>query len=285
MTRRAARAVRIERDSLGEVKVPREALYGAQTQRAIENFRLSGQRMPARFIRALALVKQCAARTNCELGLLDEPLARAIEQAAARIAAGDHAAQFPVDVFQTGSGTSTNMNMNEVIATVASKRLGATVHPNDHVNLGQSSNDVIPASLRISAAIACRDQCSPRYRASTRRSSIARALDTVVKTGRTHLMDALPMTFGQELLTWAALLARAATRITGMQAELSELPLGGTAIGTGLNAPADPAGASRYIFRRPAICHCNRWPARPKALPRRTRRCACRVSCARSRRR
>ncbi len=228
---------RIERDSLGELEVPAEALWGAQTQRAVQNFPISGQRMPAGFIRALALIKSAAARANADLGLLDAKLAEAIESAAAEVAEGGHAEQFPVDVFQTGSGTSSNMNINEVLAALAKKRLRKTVSPNDHVNMAQSSNDVVPSAIQVSAALALRDQLLPALK-SLKKTIGKRAdeLADVPKTGRTHLMDAMPLSFGQELGAWAAQLASARERIEQEAERLRLLPLSGTAIGTGINA-------------------------------------------------
>jgi len=227
---------RIEHDSLGEVRVPAAALYGAQTQRAIENFPLSGLRLPPRFLRALGLVKETAARVNGALGELDAPRAAAIAAAAHEIAEGRHLEQFPVDVFQTGSGTSTNMNANEVIATLASRALGAPVHPNDHVNRGQSSNDTIPTALHVFAALALRDALLPALaelrEALTER---ARELDGVVKTGRTHLVDALPIRLGQELGAFAHHLALAGERLAAAQPRLLELAQGATGVGTGAN--------------------------------------------------
>lgn len=228
---------RIERDSLGELEVPAEALWGAQTQRAVQNFPISGQRMPAGFIRALALIKSSAARANADLGLLEAKLAEAIESAAAEVAEGRHAEQFPVDVFQTGSGTSSNMNINEVLAALAKKRLRKPVSPNDHVNMAQSSNDVVPSAIQVSTALALRDQLLPALK-SLKKTIGKRAdeLADVPKTGRTHLMDAMPLTFGQELGAWAAQLAGARERIEQEGERLRFLPLSGTAIGTGINA-------------------------------------------------
>ncbi len=228
---------RIERDSLGELEVPAEALWGAQTQRAVQNFPISGQRMPAGFIRAMALIKSAAARANADLGLLEVKLAEAIEAAAAEVAEGRHVEQFPVDVFQTGSGTSSNMNINEVLAALAKKRLRKPVSPNDHVNMAQSSNDVVPSAIQVSTALALRDQLLPALKALKKTiSKRADELADVPKTGRTHLMDAMPLTFGQELGTWAAQLAGARERIEQEAERLRHLPLSGTAIGTGINA-------------------------------------------------
>ncbi|SDD12437.1 class II fumarate hydratase [Aquimonas voraii] len=228
---------RIERDSLGELAVPAEALWGAQTQRAVQNFPISGQRMPAGFIRALALIKSAAARANADLGLLEAKLAEAIGVAAAEVAEGRHAAQFPVDVFQTGSGTSSNMNINEVLAALAKKRLRKPVSPNDHVNMAQSSNDVVPSAIQVAASLALREQLLPALKALKKTiGKRAEALADVPKTGRTHLMDAMPLTFGQELGAWAAQLTGARERIEQEAERLRFLPLSGTAIGTGINA-------------------------------------------------
>ncbi|MQP74814.1 aspartate ammonia-lyase [Stenotrophomonas sp. MYb238] len=231
---------RIEHDSMGELQVPADALWGAQTQRAVQNFPVSGQRMPRAFIRALGLVKASAAEVNTALGLLPKGVGRAIRAAALEVAAGDHDAHFPIDVYQTGSGTSSNMNANEVIATLANQggKAGKTrVHPNDHVNLGQSSNDVIPTAIRVSAQLETVETLLPALRylrkAIDRRG---RALDKVVKTGRTHLMDAMPLTFAQEFGAWSAQLVSAQGRIEDALKRLRRLPLGGTAIGTGINA-------------------------------------------------
>ncbi|HHB13278.1 MAG TPA: class II fumarate hydratase [Chromatiales bacterium] len=232
------REYRTERDSMGEVRVPAEALYGAQTQRAVDNFPISGLRMPRLFIRALGLVKAACARVNAELGALEPDLAEAIERAANAVASGEYDGHFPVDVFQTGSGTSTNMNANEVIARLASESLGRPVHPNDHVNRSQSSNDVIPTALHVSAALGLEEQLLPALRllaAMIERK--AEALREVVKTGRTHLMDALPLTLAQELGGWAAQVRYGIERIETTQPRIHELAIGGTAVGTGLNAP------------------------------------------------
>ncbi|MGF1547533.1 MAG: class II fumarate hydratase [Thiotrichales bacterium] len=228
---------RIERDSLGEVRVPAAALYGAQTQRAIENFRFDGRVMPIAFIHALGLVKAACARANRDLGQLEPDLADAIRAAALAVARGEHDAQFPVAVFQSGSGTSTNMNANEVIANLASRALGRAVSPHDAVNRGQSSNDVIPTALQVAAALAVDAELLPAL--AHLRTVIERRGDElmhVVKTGRTHLMDAVPLTFGQELSGWQAQLVAAGVAIAEALRRLRELPLGGTAIGTGLNA-------------------------------------------------
>jgi fumarate hydratase class II len=238
--RPAGGGVRIERDSLGPVRVPRNALYGAQTQRAVDNFPISGLRMPRPFLRALGLVKAAAARVNRGLGHLDAGRARAIEAAAREVADGRLDAHFPVDVFQTGSGTSTNMNANEVIARRAAARLGRAIHPNDHVNRGQSSNDVIPTALHVAAALEIRSALLPALdhlaAVIIRR---ARALDGVVKTGRTHLMDAMPVRLGQEMGGWAAQARAAAARVRDSLPRLEALAIGGTAVGTGANTDAD----------------------------------------------
>ncbi len=231
------RKPRIERDSLGELEVPADALWGAQTQRAVQNFPISGQRMPAGFIRALAMIKSAAAGANAGLGLLDSGVAEAIQSAAAEVIEGGHAAQFPVDVFQTGSGTSSNMNMNEVLAALAKRKLGTSVSANDHVNMAQSSNDAVPSAIQIAAAMAVRDQLLPAMKLLKKTlGKRAEALAEAPKTGRTHLMDAMPLTFGQELGTWAAQLAGARERIEQEAERLRFLPLSGTAIGTGINA-------------------------------------------------
>jgi fumarate hydratase class II len=228
---------RIEHDSMGELEVPSDALWGAQTQRAVNNFPISGLRMPSRFIRALGLVKWAAAKSNQELGLLSEATARAIEAAALEVAEGVHDAQFPVDVFQTGSGTSSNMNANEVIAHVATAASGEPVHPNDHVNMSQSSNDAVPSAIHVSAALALTEQLLPALEhlaVSIERK--ARSLSSIVKTGRTHLMDAMPVRFDQELGGWAAQIRSDYQRIAGVLTRLSALAQGGTAVGTGINA-------------------------------------------------
>nr|WP_297458504.1 class II fumarate hydratase [uncultured Halomonas sp.] len=234
---------RIERDSMGELDVPSSALYGAQTQRAVNNFPISGQPMPAAFIRAVARIKLAAATVNRDLELLDEPRAQAIIAAAQQLIDGEHADQFPIDVFQTGSGTSTNMNVNEVISHLASKG-DLTVGPNDHVNMGQSSNDVIPTAIHLAAALAVKEHLLPAL--AHLRAAIedkANELDDVVKTGRTHLMDAMPVRMSQELGGWASQIGQAIERFESGQTRLSRLALGGTAVGTGINA--HPEFASR----------------------------------------
>ena len=231
---------RIEHDSQGKLRVPAKALYGAQTQRAVENFPISGLRMPGPFIHALGRIKSAAARVNADLGLLDTGMAGAISTAADEIAAGQHDEQFPVDVFQTGSGTSTNMNANEVIARLASMRSGLVVHPNDHVNLGQSSNDVIPGAIHVSACLDLHNDLLPALeQLCATLASRAVELSGVVKTGRTHLMDALPVRLDQELGAWRTQIEKGMQRITSGMQYLRQLPLGGTAVGTGINAHPD----------------------------------------------
>jgi fumarate hydratase class II len=231
------KAFRIEKDSMGELKVPEDALWGAQTQRAVENFPISGLTMPRRFVQALGLVKWAAAGGNAELGLLKSELAIAIQQSALAVAAGEHDKEFPIDVFQTGSGTSSNMNANEVIAHLASAVLGKDVHPNDHVNMSQSSNDVIPTCVHVSAAIAIQENLLPalEHLAKTLTMKSEECAD-VVKTGRTHLMDAMPVTLGQELDGWRAQIESGSARLTDSMRRLTALAQGGTAVGTGINA-------------------------------------------------
>ena len=227
---------RIEHDSMGELKVPADALYGAQTQRAIDNFPISGLTLPRQFIRALGLIKAAAAAANLTLGHLKKGQAAAIGKASMAVAEGRYDAQFPIDVFQTGSGTSTNMNANEVIAHLAAQG-GAKVHPNDHVNYGQSSNDVIPTAIHVSATLASSEQLLPALRHLKKTiDKRSRELKNVPKTGRTHLMDAMPVTFGQELSGWAAQTASAIERIEDALKRMRRLPQGGTAVGTGINA-------------------------------------------------
>ncbi|MBV6415710.1 MAG: Fumarate hydratase class II [Steroidobacteraceae bacterium] len=228
---------RTEHDSMGELQVPLEALWGAQTQRAVQNFPVSGLRMPREFLRAVGLVKAAAATANAELGLLPADIARAIEAAAAEVAAGMHDAHFPIDVFQTGSGTSTNMNANEVIAHLASRASGLAVHPNDHVNMSQSSNDVIPTAIHVSAALAVEETLSPALEHLARAiAAKEKAVGAIVKTGRTHLMDAMPVTLGQELSGWRAQVVNGRARLAAALPRLLALAQGGTAVGTGINA-------------------------------------------------
>ena len=228
---------RTEKDSMGELKVPKDALWGAQTQRAVDNFPISGLTMPRQFIAALGLVKWAAAGANAELGLLSNDIAMAIRSAALEVADGAHDSQFPIDVFQTGSGTSSNMNANEVIAHVATAGLGADVHPNDHVNMCQSSNDVIPSCVHVSAAIAITEKLLPALQHLSRTlKKKAQETGAVVKTGRTHLMDAMPVTLGQELDGWRAQIDHASERLRDTMKRLAALAQGGTAVGTGINA-------------------------------------------------
>jgi len=227
---------RTERDSMGELKVPAKALYGAQTQRAVDNFPVSGLTLPREFIRALGLIKSAAAEANVKLGHLDKASAKAIRAAAEQVAAGGVDEHFPIDVFQTGSGTSSNMNANEVIAHLAGAA-GTTVHPNDHVNAGQSSNDVIPTAILVSATLATTEKLLPALKHLRKTiDTRAKELKKVVKTGRTHLMDAMPITFGQELSGWSAQIADASERITDTLKRTRRLPQGGSAVGTGINA-------------------------------------------------
>ncbi|MFF5918341.1 class II fumarate hydratase [Streptomyces flavochromogenes] len=232
---------RIEHDSMGEVRVPAHAKWRAQTQRAVENFPVSGQRLERAHIEALARIKAAAAQVNAELGVIDRDRAEAIASAAAEVAEGRWDEHFPVDVFQTGSGTSSNMNTNEVIATLATERLpeGREVHPNDHVNASQSSNDVFPSSIHIAATGAVTRDLIPaldHLAASLERKSAEFA--SVVKSGRTHLMDATPVTLGQEFGGYAAQIRYGVERLRSALPRLAELPLGGTAVGTGINTPA-----------------------------------------------
>ena len=227
---------REEQDSMGTLQVPAAALYGAQTQRAVNNFPISDLRMPRAMIRALGLIKQAAARSNQRLGLLDAASADAIVAAAAQVAGGELDEHFPIDVFQTGSGTSSNMNANEVIAHVAAAA-GTEVHPNDDVNMSQSSNDVIPTAIQVAGCLLAHEQLLPAL-AHLQHTLERRAgeLDQVAKTGRTHLMDAMPVTFGQELACWASQIASNRARIESALHRLAALPQGGTAVGTGINA-------------------------------------------------
>jgi fumarate hydratase class II len=235
---------RTERDSMGELRVPAAALWGAQTQRAVQNFRISGRPMPRPFIRALGLIKAAAAQTNANLGLLPKTRAAAIRKAALEVAEGAHDAHFPVDIFQTGSGTSSNMNANEVIAALVMRGGRGRVHPNDDVNLGQSSNDVVPGAIRVAALLTATEDLLPALRhlraTIDRRAREGRKL---VKTGRTHLMDAMPLTFAQELGAWSSQLESARLRIEDSLRRMRRLPIGGTAIGTGINA--DPGFGRR----------------------------------------
>ena len=235
---------RMEHDSMGEVLVPEDALWGANTQRAVENFPVSGERLPRELIGALASIKGAAATVNGRLGVLEPDMAEAIHDAAAEVARGDYDDQFPIDVFQTGSGTSSNMNANEVIATLATRRLGRPVHPNDHVNASQSSNDVFPSAIHIAAARLIKQSLLLALdRLAAALGAKATEFADVVKSGRTHLMDATPVTLGQEFGGYAAAVRHGAERIAETLPDIGELPLGGTAVGTGLNAPRGFAAA------------------------------------------
>ncbi|WP_104431327.1 aspartate ammonia-lyase [Kineococcus xinjiangensis] len=229
---------RIEHDTMGEVRVPAAAKWRAQTQRAVENFPLSGTGLEKAHIAALARIKRAAALANAELGVLEQDVADAIASAAAEVAGGAHDGEFPVDIFQTGSGTSSNMNANEVIATLATERLGRPVHPNDHVNASQSSNDVFPTSVHVAATAAVVQDFVPALEHLA--ASLERKRDEfadVVKSGRTHLMDATPVTLGQEFAGYAAQVRRGVERVQVTLPRVAEVPLGGTAVGTGINTP------------------------------------------------
>lgn len=237
---------RIETDSLGPVRVPKDALYQAQTQRAKENFQYSERRFPGETIDALIAIKACAAEVNASLKLLDPEVAKAIGVAAEQALQLNYDEQFPLDVFQTGSGTSSNMNVNEVLASLATAVAGKKVHPNDHINMGQSSNDVIPSAIQLSTVRLLREKLYPALEALTALlATKAQEFSRTVKTGRTHLMDAMPITLGQELQVWRQQLQRARERIAQAELALHELPLGGTAVGTGVNTPSEFA---------PAVC-------------------------------
>jgi fumarate hydratase class II len=229
---------RIEHDTMGEVRVPKDALYRAQTQRAVENFPISGSGLEPEQIIALARIKKAAAIANARLGILDAQISSSIQKAADQIIAGNHLDHFPVDVFQTGSGTSSNMNMNEVLATLATTELGSEVHPNDHVNMSQSSNDVFPTSVHVAVTSALINNLLPSldYLAQSLEKK-AKAWKEVVKPGRTHLMDATPVTFGQEFAGYAAQIRYAIERVEAALPRVSEVPQGGTATGTGINTP------------------------------------------------
>ena len=228
---------RIEKDSMGELQVPRDAAYGAQTQRALDNFPVSGITMPKAFISALALVKQACANANHDLEGLDESRRHAISAICDDISAGKLMQQFPLDIFQTGSATSTNMNANEVIANLASKKAGLAIHPNDHVNMSQSSNDVIPTTIHVSAAIACQQQLLPAIKhLISVIDDKAKSVQSIITTGRTHLMDAMPVSLGQELSGWSAQLSAALAHIEQTLPAVQQLAIGGTAVGTGINA-------------------------------------------------
>jgi fumarate hydratase class II len=236
---RAEPATRVEHDTMGDVVVPVDALYGAQTARAVENFPISGETVPADLVHAVAQVKEAAARVNARLGVLPADVAGAVASAAAEVAAGAHDDQFPIDVFQTGSGTSTNMNVNEVVASLAGRVLGRTVHPNDEVNASQSSNDVFPTAIHLAALGLARRELLPALEVlADAFASKARELSSVVKAGRTHLMDAVPVTLGAELAGYAEQVRKGRDRVASALPRVAELPLGGTAVGTGLNSPA-----------------------------------------------
>jgi len=228
---------RTEKDSMGELKVPSDALWGAQTQRAVQNFPISGLTMPAEFIRALGLIKEAAARANREMGLLDSARAQAIEAAARKVSAGNMDEHFPIDVFQTGSGTSSNMNANEVIAHLANEGNDLVIHPNDHVNMGQSSNDVVPTAIQVSASLVATHDLIPALKHLAETLDIkSEELEGIAKTGRTHLMDAMPVTFSQELSCWSSQIRSDIQRIKSALKRMRKLPQGGTAVGTGINA-------------------------------------------------
>ena len=234
------KSYRIEHDSMGELKVPADALWGAQTQRAVQNFPISGLTLPRAFIRALGLIKAAAASVNQDLGLLDAARAKAIVTTALEVAEGKHDRQFPVDVFQTGSGTSTNMNANEVIAHLGAQKAGQPVHANDHVNMSQSSNDTIPTAIHVSAALEVQQRLLPALeRLAETIEAKSRELSGIVTTGRTHLMDAMPITLGQELSGWAVQIRHGMARIQSVMPRLLALAQGGTAVGTGINAPPE----------------------------------------------
>ncbi|WP_129670136.1 class II fumarate hydratase [Phytoactinopolyspora endophytica] len=239
---------RIEHDTMGEVRVPATAKYRAQTQRAVENFPVSGTRIENSLIHALASIKGIAATVNAELGVLDPEIATSIHDAAAEVARGTYNDHFPIDVFQTGSGTSSNMNANEVLATLATERLGSAVHPNDHVNASQSSNDVFPSAIHVAATRAVvRDLVPALQHLQSALSAKADEFATVVKSGRTHLMDATPVTLGQEFGGYAAQIGYGVERLEAALPRVAELPLGGTAVGTGINTP--PGFAEKVIGR------------------------------------
>jgi fumarate hydratase class II len=251
---------RTERDSLGEIEVPADAYWGAQTQRAVENFPISDATFGRRFVRALGVVKKAAAQANNDLGLLDDEKADAIVEAADEVIAGDHDDQFPVDVFQTGSGTSSNMNANEVIANRAAELLGEevgarVVHPNDHVNYGQSSNDVIPTAMHVAALEAVEKDVEPALELlADALDEKAEEFDGVVKTGRTHLQDATPVRLGQEFGGYRTQVEKGIERVRDVKSHLSELALGGTAVGTGLNThPEFPEKAAAYISEETGV--------------------------------
>jgi len=229
---------RIEHDTMGEVRVPANALWGAQTQRAVENFPISGTPIEPEQIKALAQIKAACAKANAELGIIEADMADAIVAASAEVESGQHDGEFPIDVFQTGSGTSSNMNTNEVIATLSTAKLGRDVHPNDHVNASQSSNDVFPTSIHVAATASATNELIPALdHLATSLEAKAKEFKTVVKSGRTHLMDATPVTLGQEFGGFAAQIRRGIERVEASLPRTAEVPLGGTAVGTGINTP------------------------------------------------
>jgi fumarate hydratase class II len=248
---------RIEHDTMGEVKVPKDALYSAQTQRAVENFPISGTTLERAHIAALAQIKKSAAQANAKLGVLKQEVADAIAASADAVIAGNHDGEFPVDIFQTGSGTSSNMNMNEVLANLASAKLGSPVHPNDHVNASQSSNDVFPTSVHVAVTSALIHDLLPSldYLAKSFEEK-AELWKTVVKAGRTHLMDATPVTLGQEFGGYAAQIRYGIERVESTIGRVAEVPLGGTAVGTGINTPKGSAASMQSLHwnnpRQPA---------------------------------
>lgn len=240
---------RIESDSMGALDVPKKALYAAQTQRAINNFPISGQRMPTAFIRALLLAKYAAAKANGQLGLIPKKMAKAICKSVDELLEDDFMQHFPVDVYQTGSGTSSNMNANEVLATLATRRYGKPVSANDHINYGQSSNDIIPSSIHISAALELEQALLPALaHLETRIREKAQQVDGYVKTGRTHLMDAMPVKMSQSLIAWADQIAQNIDSLQGMQPSLQSLAQGGTAVGSGINADPEFAAAFSHAL-------------------------------------
>jgi fumarate hydratase class II len=243
---------RTERDSLGDIQVPADALYGAQTQRAVDNFPISDLRFPRAMIRALGMIKGAAAATNADLGLMDAKMAEAIQHASAEVAEGKHDRHFPLDIFQTGSGTSTNMNANEVIASLAAQQLGNKVHPNDHVNMSQSSNDVIPTAIHVSGYLLVTEDLVPALdHLHKTLVEKAKSVDHVVTTGRTHLMDAMPVRLSQELGGWASQVAHGIQRLESTLPRLAELAQGATAVGTGINA--HPDFAARFAEKLSAM--------------------------------
>ena len=265
---------RTEKDSLGEMKVPATALYGPQTQRAVENFPVAGEPLPAPFIHALGVIKRAAARVNLALGLIEKDVAGAIEQAAAEVADGKWDAEFPITVFQTGSGTSSNMNANEVIAHRASAILKRPVHPNDQVNFGQSSNDVIPTALHVTAVLVIERELLPALETLAQAlATKAREFDSVIKTGRTHLMDATPIRLGQEFSGYASQVEHGIARVHAVLPDLRELAIGGTAVGTGLNTHPEFGRRMAAEIRRSPAASSARRRITSRRRARRTRRC------------